>query len=151
MSLQLEPVCTFAITLSKPHEMGEGPAHLRRIIPIVGGTVSGPRLNGRILLVGADWQTVDADGLAHLDARYGLETDDGAVIEVISQGLRHMAPEVAARVAAGEDVPPSEYYMRTSIRLQTNHPAYAWVNRALFVASGGKSGSTVTLNVFAVA
>ncbi|MFM5908914.1 MAG: DUF3237 domain-containing protein [Novosphingobium sp.] len=151
MSLRLEPVCTLAVTLTRPHELGEGPSHVRRIIPIVGGTASGPLLNGRILNVGADWQTVDAEGLAHLDARYAVETDDGAVIEVISQGLRHMSAEVAARVAAGEEVPPSDYYMRSSIRLQTNHPAYGWVNRSLFVASGGKSGSTVTLSVFRVA
>lgn len=150
MSPRLEPVCTFAVELSRPHEMGTTGAGERRIIPIVGGRASGPLINGRILPVGADWQTVQAGGLALLDARYAIETEDGAVIEVISQGLRHMPPGVAARAAAGEDVPFSEYYMRTAIRLETGHSDYAWVNRALFIAAGGKTGRTVHLSIFRV-
>ncbi|NBC37778.1 DUF3237 family protein [Novosphingobium sp. FSY-8] len=150
MQPTLEHVCDFAIDLTPPRELGECGAGTRRIIPIVGGSVSGPLLNGRILNIGADWQTVHGDGVAVLDARYAVETDDGAVIEVISQGIRHMAPDVAARAAAGEDVPFTDYYMRTAIRLETGHPAYAWVNRALFLASGGKSGRTVRLSIYRI-
>ena len=146
----LEHVCDFTVELTPPHEMGDCPAGKKRIIPIVGGTVSGPLLSGRLLGVGADWQTVQHDGVADLDARYAIQTDDGAVIEVLSQGLRHAAPDVAARMARGEAVPPFEYYMRTAMRLETGHPAYAWVNRALFLASGGKIGSTVRLSVYRV-
>lgn len=148
MTLRFEHVCDLVVELSRPHEMGECPSGTRRIIPIVGGEAIGPLLNGRILGVGADWQTVNANGVAQLDARYAIETDDGAVIEVVSQGIRHASPEVAARIAAGENVPVSEYYMRTAIRLETGHPAYDWVNRAMFVASGGKVGSTVRLAVY---
>jgi hypothetical protein len=150
MTPRLAHVCDFIIELSRPHEMGDTPAGTRRIIPIVGGTVSGPLINGRILGVGADWQTILAGGIADLDARYALETDDGAVIEVISLGIRHASPEVSARIAAGESVPPSDYYMRTSIRLESGHPAYDWVNRAIFVAAGGKVGTTVRLSVHRV-
>jgi hypothetical protein len=49
----------------------------------------GSRINGRILEVGADWQTVLADGIIDLGARYAIETDDGAVIEVVSHGCAH--------------------------------------------------------------
>ncbi|MDE2403482.1 MAG: DUF3237 domain-containing protein [Sphingomonadales bacterium] len=146
----LEHVADFTVELSPPHELGEGPNGVQRIIPIVGGTVSGPRLAGRILEVGADWQTIAANGVAQLDARYALETEDGAVIEIASHGIRDVSPEVAARIAAGEPVPPSSYYMRTAIRLTTGHPAYDWVNRVLFVAAGGKVGNTVRLAVYRV-
>ncbi len=147
---RLEHACDLVVELSPPHEMGQAPSGIRRIIPIIGGTVSGPLLQGRILDVGADWQTVTANGVAQLDARYAIETPDGAVIEVVSQGLRDAAPEVAARIAAGESVPPREYYMRTAIRLECGDPAYDWVNRALFLAAGGKVGSTVSLSVYRV-
>lgn len=147
---QLEHACDFVVELSPPHEMGQCPTGTRRIIPIVGGTVNGSLINGRILNVGADWQGVSANGIADLDARYAIETDDGAVIEVISQGIRHASPGIGARIAAGEAVPPSEYYMRTAIRLESGHPAYDWVNRALFLAAGGKVGSTVRLAVYRV-
>ncbi|MCW1403436.1 DUF3237 domain-containing protein [Novosphingobium sp. MW5] len=150
MSLQLELVCELTVELTPPHEVGTGGPGARRIIPIVGGTARGKRLSGTILPVGADWQTVNADGVAQLDARYAIQTEDGAVIEVLSQGIRHAPAEVAARMAKGEAVPPSEYYMRSAIRLSTGHSAYDWVNRAIFVATGGKVGSTVSLAVYQV-
>lgn len=150
MTIALEHVCDLVVELSPPHEMGTALAGTRRIIPIVGGTATGPRLNGRILNVGADWQTVQTGGVAQLDARYAIETQDGAVIEVVSQGIRHASPEVGARIAAGEVVPPSEYYMRTAIRLDSGHPDYAWVARSIYVADGGKVGNTVRLAVYRV-
>jgi len=150
MTIALEHICDLVVELSPPHEMGAALAGTRRIIPIVGGTARGPRINGRILNVGADWQTVQAGGVAQLDARYAIETDDGAVIEVVSQGIRHASAEVAARIAAGEAVPPSEYYMRSAIRLDSGHPDYAWVARSIYVADGGKVGNTVRLAVYRV-
>jgi hypothetical protein len=84
-------------------EMGMGRAGKRRIIPIVGGTVEGERIRGEILNLGADWQSRYADGLAALDTRYALKTHDGAIIEIVNQGLRHGPAEVMARVT-GIDV-----------------------------------------------
>lgn len=150
MTIALTHATDLVVELSRPHEMGNCPLGTRRIIPIVGGSASGPLLSGRILPFGADWQTVSEDGIADLDARYAIETTDGAVIEVISQGIRHASPEVHARIAAGEQVDPAEYYMRTAIRLESGSPAYEWVNRALFIAHGGKVGNTVRLAVYRV-
>lgn len=150
MTIALTHATDLVVELSPPHEMGKSPAGKRRIIPIVGGTAQGPLLSGRILPIGADWQTVLAGGIADLDARYAIETADGAVVEVISQGIRHASLEVNARIASGEEVDPSEYYMRTSIRLESGHPDYDWVNRALFLATGGKVGNTVRLSVWRV-
>lgn len=151
MTIALEHACDLVVELSRPHEMGGCASGTRRIIPIVGGSASGPRISGRILNVGADWQTVSTNGVAELDARYAIETADGAVIEVVSRGIRHASAEVAARIAAGENVPTSEYYMRTAIRLDSGHPDHAWVNSSLFIATGGKVGSTVRLSVYQVA
>lgn len=90
------------------------------------------------------------DGAAHLDTRYALETDDGAVIEVVNIGSRHGPAEVLARLAAGEDVDPSTYYMRTSARLETGDPRYAWVNHMLFVGSGLRRASAVEVAFYKV-
>lgn len=146
----LTHVADFDVELSPIREMGQGRAGQRRIIPIIGGQVRGPRLNGRILNVGADWQTVFADGLAQLDTRYALETDDGATIEVINFGLRHGPPEVMAAVARGEAVAPDAYYMRTHARLESGDARYAWVNRTLFVGVGARLKAGVKLQLFAI-
>jgi hypothetical protein len=51
-----------------------------------------------------------------------MEMDDGAVIEIRNYGLRHGPAEVIAKLAAGEDVVPDQYYMRTHARLETGDP-----------------------------
>ena len=122
----------------------------RRIIPIVGGRMEGPRLNGRILNIGADWQTVFASGLAELDTRYALETHDGALIEIINYGFRHGPEDVLQAVARGEDVDPGTYYMRTHARLETGDRRYDWVNNTLFVGTGARRDKSVILDLYAI-
>ncbi|WP_375687302.1 DUF3237 domain-containing protein [Pseudooceanicola sp. LIPI14-2-Ac024] len=147
---RLAHVCDLTVALDPIREMGQGRAGHRRIIPIVGGTVSGPRLNGRILDVGADWQTIFDGGMAELDTRYAMETDDGAVIEIINYGYRHGPAEVIAAVGRGEDVDPADYYMRTQARLETGDARYDWVNRTLFVGTGGRRAASVFVSLYAV-
>lgn len=138
------------VQLAPIMEMGAGKAGKRRIIPIVGGSVSGERIQGEVLNLGADWQTIFSDGMAELDTRYGIKTHDGAIIEVINFGLRHGPDEVMARLAAGEDVSPGAYYMRTHCRLETGDPRYAWVNKSLFVGIGGRKASSVEISIFEI-
>ena len=145
-----DPRSTLHVTLDPIREMGMGRAGARRIIPIVGGTVTGPRINGRILNLGADWQTLFADGLAELDTRYAMETDDGATIEIVNYGYRHGPKEVLEAVARGEPVDPASYYMRTHARLETGDDRYAWVNRTLFVGVGARNQSSVKVELYAI-
>lgn len=155
---ELQHVCDLEVELAPVMEMGAGRAGQRRIIPIIGGKVTGPRLNGRILNLGADWQTIfpaassggPSGGLAELDTRYAMETDDGAVIEIINYGFRHGPAEVLAAVARGESVPHGAYYMRTQARLETGDPRYDWVNRTLFVGSGARHAQAVTVSLYAI-
>lgn len=146
----LEHVCDLSVELDLIKELGQGRAGQRRIIPIVGGTVIGPKLSGRILNVGADWQTIFNNKVAELDTRYALETNDGAVIEIINYGYRHGPSEVIAAVGRGEDVSPDQYYMRTHARLETGDHRYAWVNRTLFVGTGARLKQEVVLSLFAI-
>jgi hypothetical protein len=146
----LSHVCDLHVDLDPIREMGPGRAGHRRIIPIIGGRVQGPRLNGKILNLGADWQTIWADGVAELDTRYAMETDDGAVIEIINYGYRHGPQEVLDRLMAGEIVPPDQYYMRTQARLETGDARYAWVNRTVFIGTGTRQERGVTVSLFAV-
>ena len=146
----LRHVADFDVELDSITDMGDGRGGRRRIIPIVGGRVSGPCFSGEIMNVGADWQTVFSSGLAELDTRYAFRTDDGAVIEITNFGFRHGPPDVMRRVAAGEDVDPSSYYMRTHARLETGHPDYEWVNRTLFIGVGARLKSNVRLSLYAI-
>jgi hypothetical protein len=120
------------------------------VINILGGTFVGERLAGRVRQGGADWQIVRADGAADLDARYTLETDGGALIQVQSRGLRHGPADVLARLAAGEPVDPSTYYFRTAFRFETSAPAFDWINRILAIGVGARRPRAVELRVFEI-
>jgi hypothetical protein len=148
--LNLERLFRAEITLAPPQELGDTPQGRRRIIGITGGRFAGERLSGRVLPGGADWQVIRADGVADLDARYTLETADGALIYVRNHGLRHGPPEVLRQLASGEPVDPSRYYMRTTPLFETGDARYAWLNRIVCVASGARLPSAVQLDVFEV-
>ena len=137
---QLESILKFGVT----------PYGERRIINILGGTVEGPKLKGRILPGGADWQIVRNDGVVDLRARYTVETDSGAHILVNSEGLRHGPPEVMERLARDETVDPSLYYFRAFMRFETADPAASWLNRILTIGFGSRENKAVRLAVHEV-
>jgi len=147
---ELRPFCTLEVEAGPARSLGMGRFGQRRIIPIAGGRVSGPRLNGKILPGGADWLTVNHDGVSLMDARYTLEADDGAIIEIIDQGFRHGPEAVISGLLAGADVPPESYYMRSSIRLETGADAHAYINRMVFVGSGAKTPQGVQIDIYSV-
>ena len=148
--LELSPLMKIKVTLEPVRELGVTPLGRRRIIGITGGEFSGPRLAGRVLPGGADWQVVRSDGVACLDARYTLETSDGALIYVNNRGYRHGPQDVIERLARGEDVDPALYYMRATPWFETAAPAYAWLNRTICVASGARRAAAVELDFYEV-
>jgi len=148
--LGTQPIFTIDAELEAITDLGRTPYGGRRVIGILGGTVRGPRLNGRILPGGADWQIVRGDGAADISARYMIETDTGGRILVASDGLRHGPPEVLAALARGDSVDPSLYYFRTAMRFETADPAVDWLNRILAVARGQREARSVRLDVYVV-
>jgi hypothetical protein len=116
---RLTRVYRLEATLGQPLDLGKGSQRHRRIVPLTGGTFTGPQLRGK-LLAGAsgDWQTVLPDGTALGDIRYTLQTDAGELLYVQSRGVRHGSAEVLARLGRGEDVDASEYTFRTSTKIE---------------------------------
>jgi hypothetical protein len=147
-TLAVRPLFEAEVELAEILNLGRTPLGERRVVNILGGTFRGERLSGRIRPGGADWQIIRRDGAADIDARYTLEADGGALIQVTSQGIRHGPPEVLARLAAGEPVDPAAYYFRTAMRFETSAPALDWLNRILAIALAARHPRTVALRVF---
>jgi hypothetical protein len=145
-----EPIFSVHCELANILDVGAAPFGHRRVVNILGGPVTGKRLNGRVLPGGADWQIVAANGCIDLHARYTLESDAGALIQVESKGMRCASPEILARLAKGEDVDPSLYYFRTVMRFETAHPSTDWMNRILALARGARAKNAVKLDVYEV-
>jgi hypothetical protein len=147
---QLETMFRASVAVGAPRSLGRTPLGERRIVDIAGGEVTGPKLTGRILPGGADWQIVRDDGTAVLEARYTIEAQDGALIYVRNFGYRHGPPDLMIRIGRGEDVDPSLYYFRAAPAFETAAPEHAWLNRTIAVCSGVRTRDRVILDFFAV-
>jgi hypothetical protein len=145
-----EPIFRIHCEVANILDLGPAPFGHRRVVNLLGGTVSGAKLTGRVLPGGADWQIVAADGALDIHARYTLQSDAGALVQVESKGLRYAAPEILARLGRGEEVDPSLYYFRTVMRFETAHPSTLWLNRILALAKGAREKNAVKLEVYEV-
>lgn len=104
--------------------VGESKRGLRRVIPITGGTFSGPKIKGDVLPGGDDWQLVRPDGDTELYARYLLKTHDGHVIQVINRALIHV--DASAKSFYCKSIPEMEAPLKSP---------YDFLNHALFLGT----------------
>lgn len=149
---QLEFAFEVRVEVADPLVVGELPTgQTRRIIDILGGTAEGPALSGRVIRGGADWQLIrSSDGFTDIDARYAIETDDGHLIYVTNVGIRHAAPEVMARLNAGEVVDQSEIYFRAIPKFETDAPELEWLMRSIFLSTGERYPNGVIIRFWRV-
>lgn len=129
-------------------EVGATPLGERRLIPILGGEVTGPRLTGKVLPGGTDYQSIRDPGLADIHARYVIETPGGARIYVENTGIRRGPPDLVARLRRGETVDASQIYFRTVPRFETAAPDHLWLMRSIFVCIGTRLPDRVLLDIY---
>ncbi|ETS74490.1 hypothetical protein PFICI_14356 [Pestalotiopsis fici W106-1] len=110
---------TANVTLGTKFSMGVGPYGERVAIPIIGGTFSGPNLNGTILNLGADWGWTDTHNnqvTFHPDTRYQLRTSDGANIFIQTEGPKQADGTIHLRE-----------------KFETGSPDYYWLNNIVAI------------------
>ncbi len=148
--LKSEYLMTVRVTVDGLHDIGEAPLGLRHIDMLGEGSFDGPRLRGEVLPGGIDSKTFRADGAMHPNVRLILRTDDGALIYMHYTGLRYGTPEVMKRIADGETVDPSEYYLRNTPYFETSADKYGWLNRIVAVGVGRRMPDHAAYDVFQV-
>ena len=146
----LDPVFTIEAQIDAPRSAGPAPHGERLHVPITGGRVHGPRLNGVILPGGSDWPLIEPDGTSRIEAHYTIEAEDGTLIRVVNIGLRVSSDEVRQRMRNGETVPPSDYYMRGAPVFDAPSGPHRWLAQSLFVCSIAPQGRVITIDVFRV-
>jgi hypothetical protein len=123
---------TFRVDVADIVDLGQTAIGHRRMVPITGGTVSGFMGDG-IVLSGADWQWVQADGSITLDAHYLIKLNSGELVEVQSNGTRFTS-------STGEVV------FRTAIRMITT-ASRPDINQAMFIGNGQRLANQVILEL----
>lgn len=147
---ELEKVFTIRAEIDAPLSAGPAPHGERLHIPITGGRVDGPRLSGQILPGGSDWPLIGPDGHSRIEAHYTIQADDGTLIRVTNRGLRTSSPEVRARLRSGEQVLPSEYYMRAAPVFDAPDGPHRWLSETLFVCSIAPRSRVIVIDVYRV-
>jgi hypothetical protein len=143
---------TFNARLAPKVEVGDGPFGDRRVREVLGGEVSGKRINGTVGTGGSDWVLVGPDGWGRLDVRLTILTDDGAAIYVQYFGVIEYNEAALAANAGERSSDYGDQYFRTAPRLETGDPRYAWVNQTVFVAEGRlRPGPVVEYRVYRLA
>jgi len=120
---KLEFVFEEIVTLSPPVKVGQTPFGGRQLIPITGGSFAGPKLKGKILSGGWDWQLALPNGCSSIKADYMIQTDDGTVINVLNKGTL-CAPTSANRALA-----------ITSPSFEAPNGRYDWLNSGAYVGT----------------
>jgi len=118
------PILEFAfeerVTIDPAIVLGDTAFGHRQYIPITGGTVVGPKLKGRVLPGGWDFQlTYAASNCTQFSADYFLKAEDGTVIHVFNEGL----------------VCPGAPRAIFRPKLEAPKGAYDWMTNATFVAT----------------
>jgi hypothetical protein len=146
----LLPLTRIACEVGPIVSLGMTTAGERRCVTLLGGQVAGPELNGEVVAGGVDWQVLRSDGVIEIAAHYLIRADDGALIEVKSEGVRHGPPEVLALLAQGIPVERDAMYFRTVVRFTTAAPAWQHLNKTLALACGARDAQLVRLDLYRI-
>jgi hypothetical protein len=114
-----------------------GPQGTRAIVPIVGGTFEGPKIQARLAPPAGDWITMRPDRSYKLDVRVTWLTADGAAILMTYSGIGHLT-ETGSTI-------------RSAPLFETGDPRYAWLNGIQAVGIGGRTGEArVVYEIYAL-
>jgi Protein of unknown function (DUF3237) len=145
---QLQFAFEIRARVGAPQRGGVGRLGERVHVPIGGGTVQGPRLNGQVMPGGGDWLLLRADGASVVEAHYSIRADDGTPIYVHNRGLRVSSRAVLERLQRGEPVADDEMYFRSTPVFDAPDGPHGWLSDRLFVARLARAGDAVVVQVF---
>ncbi len=135
--LRVRPLFILLLDVQPAINVGKTPGVDRRVGVITGGRFEGERLRGTLLPGGSDWQSVrHGDGAWMINVRAVLKTDDGEVIGMPYTGIRHGPKGVLDRIARGEVVKATDYYLRIAASFETASEKYGWLNGIISVGVG---------------
>ena len=139
------------VDVERSEHVGNGAGDALDFTPITGGTVDGPRLRGVVVPGGGDWSVRRGPTVYELDARYLIRAEDGCLIDIINRGYyRTRTAEVMQRMEAGEEIPASDVYFRTSPVFRTDAPQHRWLAETVFVGLARDEAGQICIRFYEV-
>ena len=81
------------VNVGEAVKVGDTAFGFRQYIPITGGKIAGPKLNGDVLPGGWDYQLWLGNGCGTLSADYFLRADDGTIIHILNESFTCTSPQ----------------------------------------------------------
>jgi hypothetical protein len=147
-SLDVRHLCDWSIDL-EPAQTIATPFGTRLTYVLKDGTCTGERLSGEFLSGGGDWVLLGNDGIARIDVRVTLQTDDDELIHVTNSGVAVLDQKAMQRWLSGEHIARDEMYARTQPRFEAPEK-YAWLNRIVTVAINELGATHVDYEIYEV-
>tara|TARA_B100001540_G_C15475737_1_gene492255 strand:+ start:155 stop:610 length:456 start_codon:yes stop_codon:yes gene_type:complete len=147
--LQSDFLFTIRISVDDLCDIGHTPFGTRHIDMLGEGSFEGSKLRG-VVIGGMDQKIFRSDGAMNPNVRLVLKTDDEALIYMSYTGIRHGSKEVMERIASGEEVGASEYYLRNTPYFETSAPQYDWINRIVSVGVGRRMPDHAAYDIFEI-
>lgn len=148
--MKLKLLVEFDSQISDLQELGETPFGTRKIYIVGGGNFWGERIKGQALPGGGDWVLINPQGLARLDVRKTIRTDDGALINMSYQGYYQFTDAITAQLEKGEGYEFGDTLFQVQVQFETGDSRYAWLNTSLAVGEGRETGATIQYRVYEV-
>ena len=145
--MKLVPLVEFDSSIAEQQEIGDTPFGKRRVYMVGDGRYWGERINGKNIS-GGDWVLINENGLAELDVRKTIETDDGALIYMTYQGLYQFNERLAAQVENGQGYDFGDTLFQVQVQFETGDERYNWLNTTLAVAEGRETGTNIHYRVY---
>ena len=146
--MKVEKLLSYYANLGEGLEVGSGPFGNRLIVEVDGGEFEGPGIKGTIRKAGcADWLAMDEE-YGHLDVRATFVTDDDAVIYVQYNGHIELTPGIQAALGGEGETNMGDQYFFTTIRMQTGHEKYRYLNNLVCIGQGRLNNGRVEYDVY---
>jgi hypothetical protein len=135
--MQLEYEMTYLFTTKGPvADTGNSSLGKKEYWEMSEGTLTGQRINAKILMPGGDWLNVSPDKFNRPNVRVQLITDDGAFILLSYTGLVQATNAFATAAENNSATSWDDQYMRMVMTFECGDEKYRWLTQSLFIAEG---------------
>jgi len=125
-SPKLEYLMTYEAELELPQVINDS-LYIYTCKP--GGWARGPGINGSFTGGPCDWPRIMPSGVARLDVRATLKTDDGELIYITYNGIIKHSEKSYEKLVNGARITPEDgIYFITAPTFQTSSEKYGWLN-----------------------
>ncbi|MFM2312624.1 MAG: hypothetical protein RLZZ04_1900 [Cyanobacteriota bacterium] len=152
-SLENRYLFTLDVKLDNAIPIGTSSQGDRNIFDIVpGGTAKGPAIQGSLLESGGEYLTTRPDGVAVLDARAAIKTNDNQLIYTEISGFSdNFAETIPSFLDEDQTNNIQPDYLGLKIDLETGSQRYSWLNQIVAVGKGTVvSGNNLRFDVYQV-